>query len=80
MTSKQQAADLVLEAKESKGLTWEEIAAGRLIRLLPGWSPPPIALHVVTPPGRHRAPSVSALIAFFERTLTAAPWASVSAP
>ena len=59
-------------------LTWEDLAAGRLVRVLPGWSPPPIALHVVTPPGRHRAPSVSALIAFLERTLTSAPWARVS--
>ncbi len=61
-------------------LVWEDIAAGRLVRVLPGWSPPPIALHVVTPPGRHRARSVSALIAFFEQTLKAAPWACVSAP
>ena len=56
-------------------LTWEDLASGRLVRVLAGWSPPPIALNVVTPPGRHRARSVSALIAFFERTLTTAPWA-----
>ncbi len=56
-------------------LTWEDLAAGRLVRVLPDWSPPPIALNLVTPPGRHRASAVSALISFFEQTLTMAPWA-----
>ncbi len=57
-------------------LTWEDLASGRLMRVLPDWSPPPIALNVVTPPGRHRAGSVAALIRFFEQALTAAPWAA----
>ena len=57
-------------------LIWEDLAAGRIVRVLPQWSPPPIALNVVTPPGRHRAQSVSALIAYFERALLATPWAA----
>lgn len=27
---------------------WEDLAAGRLVRLLPDWSPAPIALHLAT--------------------------------
>ncbi|MGY2051290.1 LysR family transcriptional regulator [Methylobacterium sp. JK268] len=57
-------------------LVWEEIAAGRLERLLPDWSPPPIALNLVMPPGPLRPARVTALIAFLERHLAAAPWSA----
>ena len=30
---------------------WKDIAVGRLEQVLPEWSLPPIALHLVTPPG-----------------------------
>lgn len=53
----------------------EDIAAGRLERVLPDWSAPPIALHLVTPPGEPRPARVTALIAYLARTLAAAPWA-----
>lgn len=42
----------------------EDVAAGRLVRLLPDWHTPPIALHLVSPPGRIRARRVELLIAF----------------
>ncbi|MCJ2035250.1 LysR family transcriptional regulator [Methylobacterium sp. J-068] len=54
---------------------WEDLRAGRLVRVLPDWSPPPIDLHLVTPPGEPRPARVTALIAFLAETLTAAPWA-----
>lgn len=41
-----------------------EIAAGRLEALLPDWSAPPVALHLVTPPSRLRPARVELLIAF----------------
>jgi DNA-binding transcriptional LysR family regulator len=53
----------------------DDLAAGRLERVLPDWSAPPIALHLVTPPGEPRPARVSALIDFLARTLAAAPWA-----
>lgn len=42
----------------------QEISEGKLTRLLPGWSPPPLGLHLVTPPGRIRARRVELLIGF----------------
>lgn len=56
-------------------MMWEDLAAGRLERVLPGWSAPPIALHLVTPPGEPRPARVTALIAHLAKALAAAPWA-----
>jgi len=47
------APDFIVEAA---------IAAGRLTAVLPDWTSPPIALHLVTPPGRLRPRRVTALI------------------
>jgi DNA-binding transcriptional LysR family regulator len=54
---------------------WEGLAAGRLEQVLPDWSPPPIALHMVTPPGGLRPARVGMLIDFLVRRLSVAPWA-----
>jgi DNA-binding transcriptional LysR family regulator len=56
-------------------MIWDDLEAGRLERLLPGWSPPPIALHLVTPPGEPRPARITALIAFLGQRLAQAPWA-----
>lgn len=49
----------------------EDLEAGRLESLLPGWSRPPIALHLVTPPGTLRPARVEALIAFLTERFAA---------
>jgi DNA-binding transcriptional LysR family regulator len=54
---------------------WEYLAAGRLEQVLPDWSLPPIALHLVTPPGRLRPVRVGVLIDFLVERLATAPWA-----
>jgi DNA-binding transcriptional LysR family regulator len=54
---------------------WEYLAAGRLEQVLPDWSLPPIALHLVTPPGRLRPTRVGVLIDFLVERLATAPWA-----
>jgi DNA-binding transcriptional LysR family regulator len=54
---------------------WEDIAAGRLEQVLPDWSLAPIALHLVTPPGRLRPVRVGVLINFLVERLATAPWA-----
>ena len=54
---------------------WEDLEAGRLERVLPRWSLPPIALNLVTPPGEPRPARVTALLAFLARSLSGAPWA-----
>jgi DNA-binding transcriptional LysR family regulator len=56
-------------------MVWEDLRDGRLVRALPGWTPPRIDLHLVTPPGDPRPARVTALIAYLARTLSAAPWA-----
>ena len=54
---------------------WEDLQAGRLEQVLAEWSLPPIALHMVTPPGGLRPARVGVLIDFLARRLSAAPWA-----
>lgn len=60
-------------------MVWEDLEAGRLERVMPGWSPPPIALHLVTPPGEPRPARVTVLIAFLVQNLSAEPWARTDA-
>jgi DNA-binding transcriptional LysR family regulator len=47
-----------------------EIDRGKLVSLLPDWTSPPVALHLVTPPGRIRARRVEALIEFLVTALS----------
>ncbi|GJE56735.1 HTH-type transcriptional regulator DmlR [Methylobacterium thuringiense] len=55
-------------------MIWDDLQAGRLERALPGWSLPPIALHLVTPPGEPRPARVTAVIAFLADAFSTAPW------
>lgn len=42
----------------------EELASGAVVRILPGWAPPPISLHLVSPPSTPRPAKVAALLDF----------------
>lgn len=59
-------------------MIWDDLEAGRLERVLPGWSPPPIALHLVTPPGDPRPARITALIGYLGQRLAQAPWAGTA--
>ncbi|MCJ2010837.1 LysR family transcriptional regulator [Methylobacterium sp. J-092] len=61
-------------------MIWDDLKAGTLERVLPDWALPPIALHLVMPPGELRPARVTALIAYLAQTLSAAPWASPDHP
>ena len=55
------------------------LRAGRVRRLLPDWQPPPHALYLVYPPGRHLSPKVRAFADFLaERFKPPVEWDAVS--
>lgn len=54
---------------------WREVADGRLEVVMPDWSAPPIALHLVSPPGGHRPARVQALADFLAARFTEPDWA-----
>jgi DNA-binding transcriptional LysR family regulator len=44
----------------------QDIAAGRLVRLLPGWSLPAGGIHAVYPPAKYRPARVRAFVDILE--------------
>jgi DNA-binding transcriptional LysR family regulator len=70
-----------LEAGEGLALqpdfiAWQAVQAGRLVIALPDWTPPPLALNLVTPAGGPRALKTRVLLEFLTQRFTAgaAPW------
>ncbi len=63
-------------ALQPEFLVWRELQSGRLEAVMQDWSPPPIALHVVTPPGRSRPARVQVLIEYLAKRFERAPWAA----
>jgi DNA-binding transcriptional LysR family regulator len=55
-------------------MIWRELKAGRLVELLPGWSPT-VALNLITPPNALRPARVRVLIEFLSKRFAKAPWA-----
>ncbi|MFQ3664759.1 MAG: substrate binding domain-containing protein, partial [Sphingomonadaceae bacterium] len=56
-------------ALEPAFLLGDTLATGALVPLLADWSPPPIALHLLTPPGRQQTRAARLLIDFLAARL-----------
>jgi DNA-binding transcriptional LysR family regulator len=63
-------------ALQPEFVVWRDIQEGRLEAVMTGWTAPPIALNIVTPPGGPRPSKVTVLIEFLVRRFSehAAPW------
>jgi DNA-binding transcriptional LysR family regulator len=57
-------------------LVWREVRDGALEIVMPDWAPPPLALHLVTPPSPLRPLRVQAVVDHLARALAQAPWAA----
>ncbi len=55
-------------------MVWRDLAEGRLEAVMPGWSMPSIAAHLVTPPGGPRPARVTALLDFIAERFTRPAW------
>lgn len=55
-------------------LVWQELRSGALEIAMEGWEVEPIALHVLTPPGRGRPARVQAFIDYAVKRFAAEPW------
>lgn len=67
-------------ALQPEFLVWEDLRAGRLETAMAGWEVDPIALYILTPPGRGRPARVQALIAYLAEKLAGAPWVRAEDP
>jgi DNA-binding transcriptional LysR family regulator len=47
----------------------DDLASGAVVEILEDWKTPPVALHLVTPPGKIRPQRVTALIEFLTERL-----------
>jgi len=59
---------------------WGDLASGRLEAVMTDWSLPPVALNIVTPPGRLRPARVGVVIDFLAQRLSTTPWAVPAEP
>lgn len=62
-------------ALQPEFLAWKDLQSGALETVMEDWQAEPIALHIVTPPGRSRPVRVQALIDYLAERFASAPWA-----
>ena len=62
-------------ALQPEFLAWEDLQSGALQTTMSEWQVPPIALHIVAPPGRAKPARVQALMEFLAKHFANAPWA-----
>ena len=65
-------------ALQPEFLAWKDLQSGLLETVMDDWQVEPIALHIVTPPGRSRPVRVQALIDYLADRLGSAPWAQMN--
>ncbi|KIY42097.1 LysR family transcriptional regulator [Pseudomonas asiatica] len=65
-------------ALQPEFLAWKDLQSGALETVMEDWQVEPIALHIVTPPGRSRPVRVQALIDYLVERFASAPWAWVA--
>ncbi|GAB1576646.1 LysR substrate-binding domain-containing protein [Bordetella petrii] len=63
-------------ALQPEFLAWPDIQAGRLETVMEDWQVEPIALHILTPPGRRRPARVQAFIDYLAGRFSNQPWAA----
>jgi DNA-binding transcriptional LysR family regulator len=56
-------------------MIWRDMKTGRLVEILPDWSPT-VALNLITPPNTLRPARVRVLIEFLSKRFAKAPWAT----
>ena len=66
-------------ALQPEFLAWQDLQSGALETVMDEWEVEPIALHIVTPPGRSRPVRVQAFIDYLVERFTQAPWAQYDA-
>jgi DNA-binding transcriptional LysR family regulator len=62
-------------ALQPEFLAWQDLQSGALETVMDDWQVEPIALHIVTPPGRTRPARVQALMNYLAEHFTSEPWA-----
>lgn len=62
-------------ALQPEFIVWQDLRTGVLQTAMDDWGVEPVALHIVTPPGRRRPARVQALIGYLAEHFTQAPWA-----
>lgn len=67
-------------ALQPEFLVWEQLQSGALQTAMDDWQVEPIALHVVTPPGRRRPARVQALIEYLAQRFADQPWVQRPVP
>ena len=59
-------------------LVWQALNAGELVEVMPEWKLAPIALYIITPPGRLRPARVNAFIEYLNQQLSSLPWSTIA--